>query len=53
MLTGFVLVVVAVVFRFAAPQLGTWNFVPMAAVRALRRGIDCLAAGPGSCLSLR
>jgi hypothetical protein len=32
MLTGFVLVVVAVVFRFAAPQLGTWNFVPMAAV---------------------
>jgi hypothetical protein len=32
MLTGFVLVVVAVVFRSAAPQLGTWNFVPMAAV---------------------
>jgi hypothetical protein len=32
MLTGIVLVVVAVLFRFAAPVLGTWNFVPMGAV---------------------
>ncbi len=32
MLTGIVLVVVAVLFRFASPVLGTWNFVPMGAV---------------------
>ena len=32
MLTGAVLVVLAVAFRLAAPVLGTWNFVPMGAI---------------------
>jgi hypothetical protein len=32
MLTGIVLVVVAVLFRFASPVFGSWNFVPMGAV---------------------
>ena len=32
MLTGIVLVVIAVLFRFASPVFGTWNFVPMGAV---------------------
>jgi hypothetical protein len=32
MLTGIVLVVIAVFFRFASPALGSWNFVPMGAV---------------------
>ena len=32
MLTGIVLVVVAVMFRFASPVFGIWNFVPMSAV---------------------
>jgi hypothetical protein len=32
MLTGIVLVVVAVLFRLASPVFGTWNIVPMGAI---------------------
>jgi hypothetical protein len=32
MLTGIVLVVIAVLFRFASPAFGSWNIVPMGAV---------------------
>jgi hypothetical protein len=32
MLTGIVLVVIAVLFRFASPVFGSWNFVPLGAV---------------------
>jgi hypothetical protein len=32
MLTGIVLVIIAVLFRFASPVFGWWNFVPMGAV---------------------
>ena len=32
MLTGIVLVGIALLFRFASPEFGNWNFVPMGAV---------------------